>query len=65
MTIKSPFGTDGTITMRASDHTIIDYAIAWGDLTTKEPYMAKPNLGNWKTVLELEKLWMKSKGFIS
>ena len=65
MTIKSPFGTNGEITMRALDHTIIDYAIAWGDLQPKEPYMPNPYMGNWTTVLELEKQWMIKKGFIS
>jgi branched-chain amino acid transport system substrate-binding protein len=65
MTIKSPFGTKGEITMRALDHTIIDYAIAWGDLQPKEPYMPNPYIGNWQTILELEKQWMIKKGFIS
>ena len=65
MTIDSPFGTDGKITMRESDHTIIDYAIAWGDLQPKEPYMSNPYMGNWKTILELEQQWMKNKGYIS
>ncbi len=65
MTIDSPFGTDGKITMRESDHTIIDYAIAWGDLQPKEPFMSDPYMGNWQTVLRLEQEWMKNKGYIS
>jgi branched-chain amino acid transport system substrate-binding protein len=65
MTIKSPFGTNGEITMRALDNTIIDYAIAWGDLKPQEPYMPNPYIGNWKTILELEKQWMIKKGYIS
>ncbi|HEY7803914.1 MAG TPA: ABC transporter substrate-binding protein [Orrella sp.] len=65
MTIDSPFGTEGKITMRAEDHTIVDYAIAWGDLKQSEPYMPQPYMGNWQTILELEKQWMKNKGFIS
>jgi branched-chain amino acid transport system substrate-binding protein len=65
MTVNSPFGTNGTITMRASDHTIIDYAIAWGTLQPKEPYMPNPYMGNWKTILELEAQWMKNKGYVS
>lgn len=65
MTIDSPFGTNGKITMRAMDHTIVDYAIAWGDLKNKEPYMPNPYMGNWKTIFELEKQWMKAKGYAS
>jgi len=65
MTIDSPFGTDGKITMRESDHTIVDYAIAWGDLQPKEPYMSDPYMGNWQTVFRLEQEWMKNKGYIS
>ena len=30
LTIKSPFGADGTVTMRAEDQTLIGYAIGWG-----------------------------------
>ena len=65
MTIDSPFGTDGKITMRESDHTIVDYAIAWGDLKPEEPYMPNPYMGNWETVFRLEKEWMEKKGYIS
>lgn len=65
MTVDSPFGTNGKITMRASDHTIVDYAIAWGDLEPTEPYMPSPFIGDWNTVFELETQWMKNKGYIS
>ena len=30
MKINSPFGADGTMTMRAEDQTLIGYAIGWG-----------------------------------
>jgi branched-chain amino acid transport system substrate-binding protein len=63
MTIDSPFGTNGKVTLRAEDHTLIDYAVAWGELSNKEPYMPKPMLGDWKQILELETAWRKKKGF--
>lgn len=63
MTVDSPFGEQGKITMRASDHTIVDYTIAWGDLRNREPYMTNPVMGNWKQIFELEAQWKKSKGW--
>ena len=30
MTIKTPFGVDGTVTMRAEDNTLINYIIGYG-----------------------------------
>ena len=37
--IKSPFGADGTVTMRAEDQTLIGYAIGWGTTIPQEPYV--------------------------
>jgi branched-chain amino acid transport system substrate-binding protein len=63
LTIDSPFGANGKLTMRAEDHTVVDYALGWGTLESKEPYMSKPNNGNWKQIAELELEWKKRKGF--
>ncbi len=63
MTIESPLGDNGTITMRAEDQTIIDYAIAWGDLRNSEPYMPRAQLGNWAQIIELESEWKAKKGW--
>lgn len=64
MTIKSPFGTDGTITMRGEDQTIIGYAIGWGTTIPKEPYMPDVKPGNWKQILELELDWKKRNHYV-
>ena len=32
LTIDSPFGANGKLTMRAEDHTVVDYALGWGTL---------------------------------
>ncbi|MGB6103127.1 MAG: ABC transporter substrate-binding protein [Pusillimonas sp.] len=64
MTIDSPFGTDGKLTMRADDQTLVDYAVGWGVVDTKEPYMANPSIGDWTQITELETEWKKSKGYV-
>ena len=63
MVIDSPFGADGKLTMRAEDHTLVGYAIGWGALAAKEPYMANPVPGNWAQIFELEAAWKKEKGW--
>jgi branched-chain amino acid transport system substrate-binding protein len=61
LTVQSPFGADGTVTMRADDHTIIGYAVGWGTTIPTEPYVPKVEAGDWKQILELEADWKKSK----
>ena len=46
LTVDSPFGANGKITMRAEDQTIVEYADGWGELTNKEPYMPNPVPGS-------------------
>ncbi len=64
MTIKSPFGVDGTLTMRAEDNTLINYATGWGQTIQKDPYVPDVKAGDWKTILELEKEWKKANNYI-
>lgn len=61
--IESPFGADGTLTMRADDHTVVNYAIGYGSLTNKEPFMTNQVNGNWDQIYELEAQWKKRKGW--
>jgi branched-chain amino acid transport system substrate-binding protein len=63
--IDSPFGADGTITMRAEDQTVIGYAIGWGTTISKEPYVPKVTTASWASILELEGEWKKRKNYIS
>ena len=63
LTIPSPFGADGTLTMRAEDQTLVGYAIGWGTTIPKEPYVPEVQPGDWKQITELEAGWKKSKGF--
>lgn len=62
-TIKSPFGVKGTITMRAEDHTIIDYAVAYGITEPVDPYLTDIQMADWGAILEHEAEWKKKKGY--
>ena len=63
LTIQSPFGADGTLTMRAGDQTLVGYAVGWGTTIPAEPYVPDVKAGDWSTILELETEWKKSKGW--
>ncbi|WP_428661252.1 ABC transporter substrate-binding protein [Reyranella sp.] len=63
MTIKSPWGMDGTITMRADDNTIVNYIIGYGLSQSKEPYISDFKSSPWEPILELEKQWKKKLGY--
>ncbi len=63
MKIDTPFGVDGTITMR-DDHTTIGYAIGWGQTTPKEPYIIDVKPADWGKILELETEWKKQQNYI-
>ena len=62
--IKSPFGADGTLTMRAEDHTLVGYAVGWGTTIPKEPYVIDMQPGDWSRITELEAEWKKQKGYV-
>lgn len=62
--IDSPFGTDGTVTMRAEDQTVIGYAIGWGTTIPNAPYVPEVTGGKWDTILQLETEWKKRNNFI-
>ncbi|HYM02904.1 MAG TPA: ABC transporter substrate-binding protein, partial [Stellaceae bacterium] len=64
MTIETPFGTNGTVTMRAEDQAIIDYAIGWGTTIPTEPYMTDVKAADWKFIIERETEWKKRKGYV-
>lgn len=63
-TIESPFGVDGTLTMREEDNTLINYAAAWGRTISEEPYMVDLLSQSWDQITELERSWKEEKGFI-
>ena len=63
MKINTPFGADGTITMR-DDHTTIGYAIGWGQTTPQEPFIIDVKPADWGKIIELETEWKKQKNYI-
>lgn len=64
MMIKSPLGVNGEITMRGSDHTIINYPVAWSRTVRTAPYLDNFVSVDWSKILEFEKEWKKSKGYV-
>ena len=63
MKINTPFGADGTITMR-DDHTTVGYAIGWGQTTPKEPFIIDVKAADWGKIIELETDWKKQQKYI-
>jgi branched-chain amino acid transport system substrate-binding protein len=63
LTIPSPFGADGKLTLRAEDHTLVGYAIGWGTTLPNEPYVTDMLPGDWNQIFALEAEWKKSKNF--
>lgn len=63
MTIDSPFGAKGKITMR-DDHTIVDYAIGWGETTSPPTYIDHIQPGDWGQITKLETEWKKQQGYV-
>jgi branched-chain amino acid transport system substrate-binding protein len=63
MKLKTPFGADGTITIRAEDQTMVGYALGWGTTIPKEPYVPNVVPGDWKSIFEHEAEWKKSMGY--
>jgi branched-chain amino acid transport system substrate-binding protein len=65
MKIDSPVGgPDGTLFMRAEDQTIINYALGWGRITSKEPFLVDIEAADWSAVLVQEEEWKAGKGYI-
>ena len=60
---NSPFGHNGKVTLRAEDHTLIDYAIGWGTTIPTEPYVSDLTPGDWTQILALELEWKKKNNY--
>ena len=64
LTIDSPFGVGGKLTMRAEDHTVINYATGWGQTISADPYVPDVQAVDWKIITELETEWKKRMKYI-
>jgi branched-chain amino acid transport system substrate-binding protein len=63
MRIDSPFGSDGSVTMRAEDQTLVGYAIGWGVTIPADPFVENMQPANWADILRLEAEWKRAKGW--
>jgi branched-chain amino acid transport system substrate-binding protein len=63
LVIDSPFGSDGKLTLRAEDHTLVGYAIGWGTTISSEPYVPDMSAGDWRQIFALEADWKKKNGY--
>lgn len=61
--IESPFGVNGSLIMR-DDHTLVDYAIGWGQTVPKPPYITNVKPADWSKIVELETEWKKQQHYI-
>jgi len=64
LTIESPFGVNGRVTMRAEDQTLVNYAIGWGTTISQDPYVENIQAADWETIFRLEAEWKRSKGWL-
>jgi branched-chain amino acid transport system substrate-binding protein len=64
LTIESPFGVNGRVTMRAEDQTLVGYAIGWGTTITQDPFVENIQAADWETIFRLEAEWKRSKGWL-
>lgn len=64
MEIDSPVGAkNGKIQMRGADQTIVHYALGWGRIAAKEPYLTNIDAANWDQVIAQESEWKKARGY--
>jgi branched-chain amino acid transport system substrate-binding protein len=64
LTVKAPWGVDGSVTMRKRDHTIVNYAIGWGETTPQSPWVPKTAGLTWDKIEAQEATYLKSKGWL-
>ena len=64
LTIDSPFGSNGKLTIRAEDQTLVGYAVGWGPTIPTEPYVPDVTAGDWKQIIELEAAWKKKNNYL-
>ena len=64
MKIKAAWGADGTVTLRKRDHTIVNYAVAWGATQPKFPWVTSTTGMSWDKIEGLENEYLKSKGWV-
>jgi branched-chain amino acid transport system substrate-binding protein len=64
LTIKAPWGADGSLTMRKRDHTVTHYAIGWGQTQPQSPWVTKTWGLSWDRILAQEEAFLRAKGWL-
>jgi branched-chain amino acid transport system substrate-binding protein len=66
LTITAPWGAGpgGTVTMRKRDHTLVNYAIGWGQTQPQSPWVPKTTGVGWDRIQTQEEAYLKSKGWL-
>lgn len=62
-TLDSPFGIDGTLTLREGDNTLVGYTVGYGKSTPKPPYLSDFQATSWEQILTQEAEWKKREGY--
>ncbi|MEZ5650382.1 MAG: ABC transporter substrate-binding protein [Burkholderiaceae bacterium] len=62
-TIDSPFGANGTLTMRESDNTLVGYMVGYSKTISKAPWITDYRDTAWDQILKHESDWMKKQGY--
>ncbi len=57
-------GPGNSVTIRAADHTLINYAIGWGTTIPEAPFVTGIRAANWSDVLAYETEWKRELGYI-
>lgn len=63
-TIDSPFGVNGTVTLREEDNTLVDYAIGYGKTVAQAPYMEGFEPTSWDVIADHEVEWKRRNKFL-
>lgn len=64
MEIDSPVGAkNGKMLMRKTDQTVVNYALGWGRIVAKEPYLTNIDAADWDQVTAQETEWKKARGY--
>ncbi len=66
MSLPQPVGVGpgGTLTLRAEDHTVVDYAIGWGVTVPEAPFVTDIQAADWADVREYEAGWKREQGYV-
>ncbi len=62
-TIDSPFGVGGSLTLRESDHTLVNYMVGYGITIPKNPYVKDFSESSWDEIYKYEAEWKKKNGY--